>query len=108
MVHGRALGLAGHAEIETYSVLTRLPPPQRLTSASALRLIQTNFPHTKRLPLARAAGLLDELDELAIAGGSAYDALVGLAARHHALMLLSTDARAANTYRSLGVDFTLL
>ena len=108
LVRGRALGLSGHAELETYSVLTRLPPPQRLTSASALRLVRTNFPHTKRLPVSRAAGVLEELVELGIAGGSTYDALVGLTARHHDLTLVSTDARAAATYRSLGVAFTLV
>ena len=108
LLRGRALGLSGHAELETYSVLTRLPPPQRLTPASALRLIRTNFPQTKHLPVARAAGVLDELVELGIAGGSTYDALVGLAARHHDLTLVSTDARAAATYRSLAVTFTLV
>jgi predicted nucleic acid-binding protein len=107
-VHGRRLGLAGHAELETYSVLTRLPAPRRLTPASALRLIRANFPETRRLPPARAARLLDELAETRIAGGSTYDALVALAARHAGLLLTSTDARAAGVYRSLRVEFTLL
>lgn len=108
LVRGRALGLSGHAELETYSVLTRLPPPQRLTPATALRLVRTNFPHTKRLPVARATTVLEELVELGIAGGSTYDALVGLTARHHDLTLISTDTRAGATYRSLGIDFTLV
>ena len=107
LVRGRRLGLAGHAEFETYSVLTRLPPPQRLTGAAALRLIRSNFPHTKRLTPTRAAGLLEELVELNLAGGSTYDALVALAARHHDLTLVSCDARAASTYRALGLDFAL-
>ncbi|HSV37953.1 MAG TPA: type II toxin-antitoxin system VapC family toxin [Nocardioidaceae bacterium] len=108
VVRGRSLGLAGHAELETYSVLTRLPAPQRLTPATALRLIRTNFPHTKRLTTTRAAGLLDELVELNLAGGSTYDALVALTARHHDLTLLSADTRAADTYRALAIDFTLV
>ncbi len=108
LVRGRPLGLSGHAELETYSVLTRLPPPQRLTPATALRLIRTNFPHTRRLPVARAADLVEELAGLGIAGGATYDALVGATARHHDLTLLTGDARAAATYRSLGVDFTLV
>jgi len=107
-LRGRLLGLSGHAELETYSVLTRLPAPQRLTPRSALRLIRTNFPHTKRLPVIRAADLLEELVELSLAGGSTYDALVGLTARHQDLVLVSTDARAAATYRALGVDFMLV
>ena len=107
-LRGRPLGLSGHAELETYSVLTRLPAPQRLTPATALRLIRTNFPHTKRLPAIRAAELLEELVELRLAGGSTYDALVGVNARHQDLVLVSTDARAAATYRAIGVDFMLV
>ena len=108
LVRGRALGLSGHAELETYSVLTRLPPPQRLTPATALRLIRTNFPQTRRLPVSRAAGVLEELVDQGLAGGSTYDALVGLTARHHDLTLVSADARAAATYRLLRVDFTIV
>lgn len=107
LVRGRSLGLSGHAELETYSVLTRLPPPQRLTPATALRLIRTNFPQTRRLPVSRAAEALDELAALGLAGGSTYDALVALVARHHDLTLLSTDARAASTYQRLRIEFIL-
>lgn len=108
LVRGRGLGLSGHAELETYSVLTRLPAPQRLTPETALRLIRTNFPHTLRLPPARLSKFLEELVELNLAGGSSYDALVGLAARHHDLTLISTDVRAASTYRAMAIDFTLV
>jgi predicted nucleic acid-binding protein len=108
VTRARILGLSGHAELETYSVLTRLPPPYRLTPGTALRLVRTNFPSTKRLPASRATGLLEELVEAGLAGGSTYDALVALTARHHDLTLLSTDTRAAATYRSLGVQHTLL
>lgn len=107
-LRGRALGLSGHAEWETYSILTRLPAPQRLTPASALRLIRRNFPHTKHLPVNRAAGVLEELVDIDLAGGSTYDALVALTARHHDLTLVSSDARAAATYRALGIDFLLV
>jgi len=43
----RRLGLAGHAAFETYSVLTRLPPPARRTPAAVTRLIETNFPASR-------------------------------------------------------------
>src|SRR5947209_5798399 len=42
----RQLGLAGHAAFETFSVLTRMPPPSRLVPAAARRLLASNFPHT--------------------------------------------------------------
>ena len=35
----RRLGLAGHAAFETFSVLTRLPPPVRCTPAAVARLL---------------------------------------------------------------------
>lgn len=104
---GRTLGLAGHAEFETYSVLTRLPPPQRLSSAAALRLINTNFPHTKHLSAPHAASVLKAIASAQVAGGSTYDALVGLVTRHQGLELLTCDARAIQTYRALQVDFLL-
>lgn len=107
LVRGRSLGLSGHAEIETYSVLTRLPAPQRLSAATALRLIETNFPETRRLPASSLSGLLSELAGHGIAGGSVYDALVGAAARHHRLRLVSSDARAMSVYRLLGLDVVL-
>jgi predicted nucleic acid-binding protein len=101
---GHALGLGGHAEWETYSVLTRLPPPRRLSPASALRLIRTNFPESRRLPQSAAETFLEELSDHGIAGGSVYDALVGAAARHHDLPLVSCDSRALPVYRALRVD----
>lgn len=40
---GETLVVAGHALIETYSVLTRMPVPFRLSPEGATRLIETNF-----------------------------------------------------------------
>lgn len=104
----RRLGLAGHAAFETYSVLTRLPPPARLTPQSAARLISSNFPYNRFLSSERAAALLTDLPGHAVAGGAVYDALVGAAAREHGLPLVSLDRRAMNTYRALDVDVELL
>lgn len=104
----RRLGLAGHAAFETYSVLTRLPPPARLTPQSAARLISSNFPYNRFLSFERATALLTDLPGHAVAGGAVYDALVGAAAREHGLPLVSLDRRAMNTYRALEVDVELL
>jgi predicted nucleic acid-binding protein len=103
-VRGRRLGLAGHAWFETYSVLTRLPPGLRRTPADALKLLTTNFPATAFLDERDTAKLGPELAELAISGGSVYDALVAAAARSHRRRLLSGDSRARGTYEALGVD----
>ncbi len=104
LVGQRPLGLAGHAAFETYSVLTRLPVPLRRSAPTVSRLIAVNFPETRFLPLKAHAQLLGRLADLGIAGGSVYDALVGMTAVHHALRLVSSDERAAPIYRRLGVD----
>lgn len=105
---GRRLGLAGHAAFETFSVLTRLPAPARLTAAAARRAIAVNFPGSRFLGARRAAGLLKELAAARIVGGSVYDGLVGAVAREHRLPLGTRDRRALATYLALEVEVQLL
>lgn len=104
----RTLGLSGHAAFETYSVLTRLPPPSRLVPRAVGRLLSANFPDNRFLSPEGTAGLLGSLSSLGIAGGAVYDALVGAAAAEHRLVLTTRDRRAAETYRLLGVEVELL
>ena len=104
----RRLGLAGHAAFETFSVLTRLPPPARLSPAAVARLLAAGFPHTKFLGARAAASLLARLATDGIAGGAVYDALVGAAANEHRLKLATRDRRALEIYRALDVDVELL
>lgn len=102
------LGLAGHAAFETFSVLTRLPPPARRTPAAVGRLLTWNFPFSRHLGARAGARLLAELAALGIAGGAVYDALVGAVAREHGLTLATRDRRATETYRALDVRVELL
>lgn len=104
----RQLGLAGHAAFETFSVLTRLPPPARRTPPAVARLLATNFPHTRFLSADRAAALLISLPRNGLAGGAVYDALVGAAALEHELTLVTRDKRALDTYRTLDIAVELL
>lgn len=104
----RRLGLAGHAAFETFSVLTRLPPPARRTPGAAARLLTNNFPGTKFLSSETARALLSDLAAKGIAGGSVYDALVGAAAAEHHLALATRDRRAIGTYRALDVTVEIL
>ena len=108
VVGRRRLGLAGHATFETFSVLTRLPPPLRRSPAAVARLLATSFPGTKFLSARAAASLLGELGSAGIAGGGVYDALVGAVAREHRLMLATRDRRALEIYRALDVDVEML
>ena len=103
-VGSQRVGLAGHAAFETFSVLTRLPPPMRREPAEVAALLAEAFPTTVFLPEDPSAQLLRSLPGLGIAGGAVYDALVGAAARHHRRSLLSLDRRAAVTYARVGTE----
>jgi len=107
-VRGRALGLAGHAWFETYSVLTRLPGGLRRSPADAIRILTHDFPMTGFLGEEGSAGLGDELARLTISGGAVYDALVGAAARQHGRRLISGDARATSVFKALGVEAEII
>src|SRR5260370_38833643 len=45
----RSCGLSGHAAFETFSVLTRLPPPNPSTPDAASQLLALNFPRAQFL-----------------------------------------------------------
>jgi predicted nucleic acid-binding protein len=107
-VRNRTLGLAGHAAFETFSILTRLPPPARRSPGAVARLIAHNFPATRFLSDHTAAELLARLGTLGIAGGAVYDALVGATAVEHGLTLMTRDRRAVDTYRRLDVKFVIV
>lgn len=105
---GRRLGLAGHAAFETFSVLTRLPPPVRRSPGVVARLLQENFTASRFLSVAGSGDLLGRFGSGEIAGGAVYDALVGATAIEHGLPLATLDRRALDTYRVLGVEVELL
>jgi len=99
---GREIALCGHALVETYSVLTRLPSDLRLTPADAARLLRVRFSAPVQLKPGTAARLPEVLGELGIAGGAAYDALVALAAVDRGVLLATRDMRASATYEAIG------
>lgn len=100
--------LAGHAAVETYSVLTRMPGALRLDTASATQLLDTAFPERCWPDDGSIDDLLRHCGTLGIAGGAVYDALVGHAATVHQRTLLTRDRRAQRTYDLLGVRYELL
>jgi predicted nucleic acid-binding protein len=97
--------LAGHAMFETYSVLTRLPLPLRLSAGQAASVLAEAFPQDCWLDEAGTRDLRERLAGLDIVGGSVYDALVGQASDTNHRTLLTRDRRAERTYRSLGVEY---
>lgn len=107
-VRRRRLGLAGHAAFETFSVLTRLPPPARRGPEDVDRILRAGFPASRFLGADDAAVLLRRLSGLGISGGGVYDALIGAVAAGHDLPLATRDTRALDVYRVLEVDFVLI
>lgn len=99
----RTLALCGHALVETYSVLTRLPGDARVAAADAVGLMDANFAASLQLGARTSRSAHREFARRGIAGGATYDALVALAAREHGVALATRDARARSTYDAFGI-----
>lgn len=101
--------IPAHVAFESYSVLTRMPLPGRLSAAVAGVLLGRAF--TGRLVALSAPeleALLAELPRVGIVGGAVYDAVVGATALRYGLTLRSLDRRAAPTYDAIEVDYELI
>ena len=95
--------LIAHAAIESYSVLTRLPPPHRAHPSLAHAFITGRF--TEPFLTLSETGYQELLATVAagqILGGPAYDALIACTAVEHQATLLSFDQRATPTYEAMG------
>lgn len=103
------LRVIDHCALETYSVLTRLPPPHRCPGTVVRDFLRLRFAEPfLRLDERAYREFLLALPEHAVAGGSAYDALVAATAAAHAATLVTCDRRAASVYESYGVRATFL
>lgn len=92
-----------HAAVETYSVLTRLPPPHRAQPSIVHTFITDRF--TDPFLTLSETGYQELLATLAarhILGGPSYDALIAFTATEHHATLLSLDRRATTTYDAVG------
>jgi len=103
------LCLVDHCALETYSVLTRLPPPHRAAAHVVRAFLAARFPE----PLLRLSqqGYRDfvmGLSDLGITGGAAYDALVAATAAANSAEIVTCDRRAAPVYDRYGVRTQLL
>jgi len=94
-----------HVLAESYSVLTRLPPPRRLSARVAWAALDRAFPsHPSGLPPAKTRALLRTVAAANITGGSVYDAIVAATAVHAGFRIVTLDRRAHPTYRAVGAD----
>jgi predicted nucleic acid-binding protein len=103
------LRLIEHCALETYSVLTRLPPPHRCPGSVVRDFLKMRFvePYL-RLDGRDYKGFVLALPEHDVSGGAAYDALVAATAAAHSAELVTCDRRAASVYESYGVQAMFL
>lgn len=99
----------GHALVEAFSVLTRLPAPHRAPAALVGEFLAAVFvgpvltldgPDLRRLVL--------RLPELSIVGGAVYDAVIGATAAAAGATLVSLDQRAMGVYERVGCAARML
>jgi predicted nucleic acid-binding protein len=101
--------LVAHAELEIYSVLTRLPEPFRAEPSLVAEYLLKDFPGRRMvLPERERRSLVGKLASLSIAGGAVYDAMAVVTAAHHGHSLLSCDRRAAAIYGRFDADVVYL
>jgi len=98
-----------HVLVETYSVLTRLPPPHRAPANIITDFLARHFRRAPlTLPPQAWPELLQRASEAGITGGAIYDALVGATAGHAGATLLTRDRRATAVYNKLGISYELI
>lgn len=103
------LRLVEHCALETYSVLTRLPPPHRVRGEIVRDFLKARFPEPLlRLSAASYRDFLSGLPDRGMSGGAAYDALVAATAGDHGAELVTCDRRAAPVYERYGVRIHIL
>jgi predicted nucleic acid-binding protein len=102
-------GIVAHAAIESYSVLTRLPPPHRAGEQVVAEFLRRRFGRRwVGLSVQEHRNALGTFPSLGIRGGATYDALIGATAARAGATLVSLDERALPVYAAVGADVDLL
>ena len=105
----QGLRLIDHCALESYSVLTRLPPPHRAPGIVVRDFLAARFGGPLlRLGAADYRNFVLGLPEREVSGGAAYDALVAATAAAHRAELVTCDRRAVSVYERYGVRIRIL
>ncbi len=103
------LRLIEQCALETYCVLTRLPPPHRISGIVAREFLATRFAQPfLRLSAKVYKEFILELPDHGITGGAAYDALVAATAADFGAELVTCDRRAMPVYERYGLRTQLI
>jgi predicted nucleic acid-binding protein len=116
---GRADAIPGHAALETYAVLTAMPPPRRAPGRLVLDFLMAHFPEQEGAgggvrfaclapEPATYRHVLEAVSSRGLIGGATFDALIAATARDADATLLTLDQRAAGTYQAVGSAIELL
>ena len=98
------LNLIEHCALETYSVLTRLPPPHRAPGTLVRQFVEARFPRPfLRLSERAFRDFILGLPDQGVTGGAAYDALVAATAADAGAKPVTCDRRALSVYERYGV-----
>ncbi|MBD1844796.1 PIN domain-containing protein [Cyanobacteria bacterium FACHB-63] len=88
--------ISTHSLAESYSILTRLPPPYRISPATANYLLIENLAQFTKISLTAEdyQAVIQKVVQLNISGGGIYDALIAQAAlKANVDSLLTFNAR---------------
>jgi predicted nucleic acid-binding protein len=100
--------VAAPALVEAYAVLTRLPPPHRLSPGDAVTLLEANFMKgatVVALPARSYRDLLRRAPPEGIAGGRVYDAVIAECVRRtREVTLLTFNVGDFQPFVSWGLD----
>jgi predicted nucleic acid-binding protein len=103
------LRLIEHCALETYSVLTRLPAPHRVSGAVVREFLGIRFAQPfLRLGARAHKDFIRGLPAHDVTGGAAYDALVAATAAACGAELVTCDRRALPIYERYGVRIQVL
>ena len=98
--------LPAHVIVETYSVLTRLPPPHLSPAGVAAAFLRERFPGGPlTLPGTAQRDLVAFAARAGLIGGAIYDALIAATAKRAGATLLTRDRRAVPAYEAVGVRY---
>ncbi len=98
-----------HVLLETYSVLTRLPPPHRAPADVVAGFLHERFGEAPlTLPPRAYLELVVTMAAVSLTGGAIYDALIAACVRNAEATLLTRDQRALPVYERVGVRYELV
>lgn len=106
---GRVNALIDHVMVESYSILTRLPPARRIPPPLVSAFLDHHFPAAvPHLGHPGSDAVQGSALPAGISGGAVYDLVVALTAARADATLFSLDRRGVSTYETAGIQFELL